>query len=425
MKNQLVDSFKLDFLLDVHELEGLDDERTQAELLVYGYLGTDKFPQWFDKSKCPYTMDVIRTLVTYYTDYFDIWWDPKKIPISNYGGLLCTHCNKYFPKWWDPENFPYEHACDALLFCWEYKEIWWDNNPYFRPTDLFFQHLIKHFNKCFDEWWDPDLFYANKGLEYLELFAEYCSEHFDKWWISKRFKRKLDDWELEALIKHCPEHFDKWKKAVPKTIFNKEIIAWFIENHPEFCEKLKVENIPVDLLLKALKSGVVFKSFSVSSHERGEFQFLLSLDKEKITKLQAILDEKFERSQEFWEKLRERGLLIQTSFTTRFSDVFNWSKYTIVLLKDFGEYFDLWWDPEVFPWEKHSKDLCKYLPDKFPLWWDEEAFNMDHAWALVEYCFDYANIWLPIALENKLFRIFMQVDEKIIERLKLVRTLMS
>ncbi|RLF27437.1 MAG: hypothetical protein DRN14_05410 [Thermoplasmata archaeon] len=412
---------KLDMLLTTYELEDLADSWTQEELIIRGSLGVDTFPEWFNKSSCVYTYKVVQHLAMFYTDYFDIWWDPEKVPVSEYGGILCQYCSKHFKKWWNAEEFPYEQACDALLYCWEYKKIWWDNNPHFQPTEDFYRQLITFFNRHFNSWWNPDLFYQRGGLEYLDLFAQYCTRHFDKWWIPERFKRKLYDFELEALINHCPEHFDKWKFAVPETIVREGFIEWFIDNYPDFCKNLNVK-IPAELLIKATKSGITFKSYTITSAVKK--QFLSSLSVSKFTELERLIQERLDRIKLFLERLTHSGLLSsKTVSVSDFYNTFDWDKHTVVLLRDFGDFFDIWWNPSIFPWQKHSKDLCKYLPDKFLLWWDERLFNRDHMWALLEYCFDYVEVWLPVLLDGEYFRLLLSLDVRTLERLKLMSIL--
>jgi len=161
-----------------------------------------------------------------YAKYFDLWWDPEKIPVYEFSKDLCIYCHEHFPKWWDAENFDYSKS-EYLLICWDYKEVWMDNNPHLKPSPTLLQQLIINFPDKFDEWWNPDWYYVRGGLLFVSLLAKYCHEYFNRWWIPSRLNKQL--WSLNepaviALINYCPEHFDKWKQFLSNKIYDGDVI---------------------------------------------------------------------------------------------------------------------------------------------------------------------------------------------------------
>lgn len=111
---------------------------------------------------------------------FKEYWDKHKNDFDwhRYAFALCKFCNKYFDIWWDPEKMP--------------------------KLDYFM--LAKHCYKHFEKWWDPDKFLD----VYYHLLCVYCEKHFKIWYNPKRIK--WDTIFLEALKKYCSKYKHIWEK---------------------------------------------------------------------------------------------------------------------------------------------------------------------------------------------------------------------
>ncbi|RLF27438.1 MAG: hypothetical protein DRN14_05415 [Thermoplasmata archaeon] len=389
-------------------------------------LNVDLFPVWFKKDSFVYTEQNIATLISKYAKYFDLWWDPEQISVFEYSKDLCIHCYEHFPKWWNAEEFNYSQS-EYLLICWDYKEIWMDNNPHLKPSPQLLQQLILHFSDKFDEWWNPDWYYVRGGLLFVSLLAKHCYEHFDKWWIPSKLDKRhwnLNETDVIALMNYCPEHFDKWKQFLPECIYDEDILEWVAQNHPESLPDMLPDVVDLRTLLTLLENDVPLDEKIIVDNYCEDFIRLVSLlDNETLKKLtNEVLDKKGARVEKFVKELIRRDLYMSTDYTRFSPEEFKWDEGTIVLLTEFADYFDIWWCSDTFPWYRHSKDLCKYLPNKFHEWWNPLKFNDKHYWALIKYCKDYIHVWGNVVF-GKFSTYLRDLDEATLERLKLISIL--
>jgi hypothetical protein len=67
------------------------------------------------------------TLVEYYSEHFDKWWDPDKFD-WDFSGCLARYCSEHFDKWWDHDKFDWDYSSFLARFCPKNVDKWYDKD---------------------------------------------------------------------------------------------------------------------------------------------------------------------------------------------------------------------------------------------------------------------------------------------------------
>ena len=73
------------------------------------------------------------------------------------------------------------------------------------------------------------------------------------------------------------------------------------------------------------------------------------------------------------------------------------------LAKYCSQHFLVWWRPEKYDWKLHSSYLAQYCYRHFNVWWDPEKFTFTRSSinALFRYCRLYKHVWYPYVCQAK------------------------
>ena len=198
---------------------------------------TDHFDLWWKEEMLTETSFVY--FLENCSDHIDKWWDPDILTVdlvySNMRKLI-EHAQSKFPSWFNKSTWNYKiHSIILPLYFSEYFDLWWD------PKKFNYMQRIEHKNRNLHRMTVGTSYssYAiqlkiQSVLDYDFTEAEYilgeymygrdllylcCTDQFDKWWSGKYFKAAAHTFKL--LDRHCSKHSKK---------FSSMYIIWKLQN---------------------------------------------------------------------------------------------------------------------------------------------------------------------------------------------------